>query len=87
MNPAENNAFKAINRAWRAGASVRWMPGATAADGRYVISGLDPAAQDALVSALALHAERVAAPDAKAARGRASACSSARPAWTKAGRG
>ncbi len=62
VNPAENNAFKAINRAWRAGGSVRWAPGATAAGGRYVIAGLAPAAQDAMVSALALNAERVAAP-------------------------
>ena len=62
VNPAENNAFKAINRAWRAGASVRWQPGATADAGRYVISGLAAAAQDDLVSSLALHAERVPAP-------------------------
>ena len=39
VNPAENNAFKAINRAWKAGASVRFDRG------RYVISGLNEAAQ------------------------------------------
>jgi hypothetical protein len=59
VNPAENNAFKAINRAWRAGASVRYEPGADGAGGRYVISGLTPAVQDEMVAALALRAERV----------------------------
>jgi hypothetical protein len=62
VSPAENNAFKAINRAWRAGASVRYDSGAAGADGRYVISGLAPAAQDEMVAALALRAERLAAP-------------------------
>jgi len=56
VNPAENNAFKAINRAWKAGASVRFDRG------RYVISGLNEAAQTSLVDALALQAERVAEP-------------------------
>jgi len=70
LNPAENNTFKAINRAWRAGASVQWKPGATAAEGRYVITGVSPALQEAMVSALALTAERVAAPVAKASRPR-----------------
>jgi len=59
VNPAENNAFKAVNRAWRAKASVRFE------SGRYVISGLAPAAQDELVSSLAIRAERVAAPAMK----------------------
>jgi hypothetical protein len=58
VNPAENNAFKAINRAWKAGASVRFE------GGRYVIAGLSPAAQAGIVDALALHAERVADPAA-----------------------
>jgi hypothetical protein len=71
VSPAENNAFKAINRAWRAGAAVRWQPGRTAGAGRYVITDLAPSAQEALVSALALNAERVAAPaDSKPARPR-----------------
>ena len=56
VNPAENNAFKAINRAWKAGASVRFDRG------RYLISGLNEAAQTSLVDALALQAERVAEP-------------------------
>lgn len=70
VNPAENNAFKAINRAWRSGAAVRWVPGATADAGRYVISGMSAGAQDELVAALALHAERVAAPADRGKRAR-----------------
>ena len=56
VNPAENNAFRAINRAWRNGASVRFDAGTR----RYVITGLTPAAQDELVMAYAIRAERVA---------------------------
>jgi hypothetical protein len=70
LNPAQNNTFKAINRAWRAGATVQWQPGADAAAGRYVVTGLTPAAQDALVSSLALYGERVAPPPTKVARPR-----------------
>jgi hypothetical protein len=47
------------------------VPGASADAGRYVIAGMDAAAQDALVSALALHAERVAAPADRTTRPRA----------------
>jgi hypothetical protein len=56
VSPAENNAFKAINRAWKAGASVRFDRG------RYVISNLTEAAQTSLVDPLALQAERVTEP-------------------------
>jgi hypothetical protein len=70
VRPAENNAFKAINRALRAGASIRLEPGDRADSARYLIVGLAPAAQDELVSALALRAERVALPAAKVFRPR-----------------
>ncbi len=53
VNPSQNNAYRAINQAWKQGASVRF------AAGRYVIEGLTPSAQAALVSSLALTAERV----------------------------
>jgi hypothetical protein len=56
VSPAENNAFKAINRAWKAGAGIRFDRG------RYVISGLTEAAQASLVDALAIQAERVTEP-------------------------
>jgi ribosomal protein S18 acetylase RimI-like enzyme len=64
VNPAENNAFKAINRAWKAGATVRFDRG------RYVISGLEPVVQTQLVEALALNAERVAEPTGPSGRPR-----------------
>jgi zinc carboxypeptidase len=59
VNPAQNNAFRAINRAWRDGKEVQFVAGGTAA--RYVINGLSPTDQDQLVRSLALVAERAAA--------------------------
>jgi hypothetical protein len=54
VDPAENNAFRAINAAWQKGATVQ-RRGA-----RYAIGGLPAAAQDDLVRTLALQAERAA---------------------------
>ncbi len=69
VNAAENNAFKAINRAWKLGASVRFERGGP--DGRYVISGYPAWAQEEMVKALAIKVERVAEPaDGPAARPR-----------------
>ena len=62
VNPAHNNAFKAINRARNAGAGVRQV------DARYVITGLAPAMQQRLVGDFALQAERVPAPAGTATR-------------------
>ncbi len=62
IDPGQNNAFRAMNQAWKAGASVGWEPGAPGESGRYVISGLSADAQQTLVRTLALRAERVAAP-------------------------
>jgi len=61
VDPAQNNAYRAINRAWKgaAGASVQLVPPSPAAGGRYIISGLSEPAQAELVAALALVAERV----------------------------
>ena len=61
VNPAENNAFRAINRAIKAGHDVQFVPVTAAGSARYVINGMSEADQDALVKALALTAERVAA--------------------------
>jgi hypothetical protein len=55
LDPAQNNSYRAINRAWKQGAAVR------VAAGRYVIDGLAPDAQLELVRSLALVAERVGA--------------------------
>jgi Zinc carboxypeptidase len=55
VDPAQNNAFRAVNRAWQQGGSV------ARAGNRYAISGLAGDAQDSLVSAFALQAERASA--------------------------
>ena len=55
INPAETNAFRAINAAWKANASVG------RSGDRYVISGLNDRAASELVTSLAIHAERVTA--------------------------
>ncbi len=52
LEPAQNNTFRAINRAWQQGATVQFSAG------RYLIAGLPPAAQDNLVRTLALQASR-----------------------------
>ncbi len=56
VDPAENNAYRAINRAWKAGAKVRLT-----ADRRFAIDGLSRSAQRELVESLALNAGRAAA--------------------------
>ena len=61
VNPAENNAFRAINRALKSGGAVAFSRGATPDASRYIVTGLAPDAQQELVTSLALHAERTAA--------------------------
>jgi hypothetical protein len=53
LDPAQNNTFRAINRAWQQGADVRFD------DGRYLIAGLAEQAQRDLARTLALQATRV----------------------------
>ncbi|HET7694671.1 MAG TPA: M14 metallopeptidase family protein [Vicinamibacterales bacterium] len=55
LDPAQNNTYRALNRAWASGGSVHY------ADGRYLVSGLTQPQQDALVKSLALVAQRAAA--------------------------
>jgi hypothetical protein len=52
VDPSQNNAFRALNRAWAEGATVQRLAN------RYAISGLSPATQDEVVRSLALAAER-----------------------------
>ena len=54
VDPAQNNTFRALNRAWQQGATVQ-MIGA-----RYAIAGLSESSQNDLVTTLALQAERAA---------------------------
>jgi len=60
VDPAQNNAFRAINRAWKQGGSVQYLAGSPGTGARFVISGLTEAAQTELVNSLALSAERTA---------------------------
>ncbi len=62
LDPAQNNAYRALARAWREGGSVRFQSGTCSADGEggssgsWQISGLSGAARTALVRDLALQA-------------------------------
>ncbi len=64
LDPAQNNSFRAINRAWSEGGEVRFVPGTVGADGaggstgKYLISNLGRSAVDAIVSDYALQATR-----------------------------
>jgi hypothetical protein len=58
VDPAQNNAYKAINRAWQQGATVQASAGADGAPIRYAIRGLSETAQDDFARSLALQAER-----------------------------
>lgn len=60
LDPAQTNTFKAIYQAWKNGGTVKFMAASGSTGARYAVSGLSPAQQDALVSSLALQAERVA---------------------------
>jgi hypothetical protein len=60
VNPAQNNAFRAINRAWRDGKEVQFVAGSGSGAARYVINGMSTADQDQLVKSLALVAGRTA---------------------------
>jgi hypothetical protein len=68
VDPAQNNAFKAINLAWRQGGSVQASAGPLGAPIRYAIRGLSPGAQDDLVKSLALQAERTVSAPGRAIR-------------------
>ena len=62
VSPSQNNAFKAVNRAWEAGASVRFESGAPQtgdpdSGGRFIIGGLSGAVARSLVEDLNLRAE------------------------------
>ncbi len=64
MDMAQNNSFRAVNRAWREGGQVRFQPGNPGRDGaggtsgKWVISNLSGSALNAIVDDYALQAER-----------------------------
>ena len=56
LDPAQNNAYRAINRAWKKGAEVGYL--AAAGGARFSISGLSKSDENELVRSLALSADR-----------------------------
>jgi len=59
VDPTQNNTFRALNEAWRQGATVQFVPGRPdTASGTYQIRGLSGAAATTLVNDLALGATR-----------------------------
>jgi len=58
IDRAQNNAFRAVNAAWKAGAKVRVDP---SNGGRFVVTGMPDAAWKRLVASLGLQAEKTAA--------------------------
>jgi hypothetical protein len=57
IDAAQNNAFRAVNRAWKAGLTVELSMG-SGRGARYLITGLSESDQQQLVTSLALRAER-----------------------------
>jgi hypothetical protein len=61
VSPAQNNTFKALNRAWKAGLDVQYAANGGGDRARYLLTGLSETDQAQLVNSLGLVAERVAA--------------------------
>lgn len=76
LDPAQNNTYKALNRAWAAGARVRFAPGAAGADGaagttgRWIVEGLGGTQRQSLVDDLRLRASGGSATGAPVAKPR-----------------
>ena len=66
LDPAQTNAFRFMNRALAAGASLAFEPGGNGRSGAYVVSGLVAARADALARELFVHGVRTA-PSTRAA--------------------
>ena len=80
ISPQETNAFRALNAAWKAGASVGRR------GDRYIISGLSESAMSSWSRHLRSRASGWEKPAIRFGS-RESACSSRRTAWTRAGPG
>src|SRR4051812_16267585 len=68
LDPAQNNTFKALNRAWKQGGAVQASAGASGAPIKYTVRGLPPGVQDEIVQSLALQAERAESAPGRAVR-------------------
>ena len=60
LDPAQNNSFKALNRAWDEGARVRIQLGSDGSSARYLVTGLSDSSVRQMVADLALQATRTA---------------------------
>jgi zinc carboxypeptidase len=58
LDLAQNNSYRAMNRAWTEGGQVRVIPGGEGASAGYAITGLSGTAQQRLVTDLALQVRR-----------------------------
>ncbi len=76
VDPAQNNAFKALNRAWAMGGQVGFVPGTAGEDGEpgtsghYVVTGLSGSERQGLVAELHLRADRAGSAGTRLARPR-----------------
>ena len=91
VSPSQNNAFKAVNRAWESGASVRYesrtaSPGDPDSGGRFIISGLGGGGAGESGEGPRASGLKVRAPGAWPWPGPGSASSGhGKPAWMKGG--
>jgi hypothetical protein len=58
LDPAQNNAFRFINRALAAGGTLRYLPASAGRAARYVVSGVTPANAAAWAAELYVRGER-----------------------------
>jgi len=68
VDPAQNNTYRALNKAWAQGAKVQASADASGAPVRFAIAGLSDSAQTDLVDSLALRAERAVSAPGRAIR-------------------
>jgi Zinc carboxypeptidase len=62
VDPAENNAFRAIHRTWKLGGTVQFAPATAGQPARYILTGLSDDQQSDLVRSLALTGQRTGQP-------------------------
>ena len=82
LDPAQNNAFRALNAAWDAGAQARFTE---EAGGRFVVTGLDGQTARALTQDLALRVARGPSTGVPLRRPASDSIVPGRRAWTKDG--
>jgi hypothetical protein len=58
VDPSQNNAFRALNRAWKQGATIRYRAAIADKGSRYIIENLPDSVQSDIATSLALTAER-----------------------------